>query len=110
MLKQFHHMNAYTYTCADGSELFYSYETRIAEWHEKENTLYVGGCYRISNTTIRQFSRWLRENGLPSYLDVKKAANKVSWNTGECAVIDGVNVTFLTGYPFKYQGHPYALA
>lgn len=105
MLKQFHHMNAYTYTCADGSELFYSYETRIAEWHPAENKLYIGQCWRCSRTTINQLSRWLRETGKPEYTAIKKALTK-----SDTAELDGINIKLVFGYPFEFKGHPYALA
>lgn len=72
LTKPFHACNAHTEHYKN-MELFVSYQTPIATLEYDGDGcahLLVSTAFRYSPTTIRQFSRWLREHGL-SYHEVK---------------------------------------
>lgn len=90
--KPFHHCNAYTVNYKD-AELFVSYKTPIAMLSYStsgEAYLRVSTMFRYSPTTIRQFSRWLREHGL-NYYDVKDAVDDIPYKAiqGPCTIYRG---------------------
>lgn len=88
--ERFHNMNACTLH-SHGWTVFQSYQTPIA--------MFDGGCglvvneyFNCSASTRKQFSRWLSENGLPSYHDIKRFME--SAEDGDIEIIDGCFVTF----------------
>lgn len=62
--ERFHNCNACTYRSGNYT-VFQSYNTPIAAFDGEY--LYINEYYNCSATTRKQFSRWLRENDLPSY-------------------------------------------
>ena len=99
-IERFHTMNAGTYTTKDGKHVFQSYLTTIAYWvdansvttgfDDGEKLLVVDCMFDCSPTTSRQFSRWLRENGLPSFGRLKKRLHNMAH--GEIETIEGCQV------------------
>lgn len=102
-IERFHTMNAGTYTTKDNKHVFQSYLTPIAYWvdansvttgfDDGEKLLVVDYMFDCSPTTSRQFSRWLRENGLPSFGSLKKRLPKMA--LGEIDFIDGCCVQYV---------------
>lgn len=62
--ERFHNCNACTYRSGNFI-VFQSYQTPIAAFDGEY--LYFNEYYNCSAATRKQFSRWLRENNLPSY-------------------------------------------
>lgn len=91
-ISKFHSCNAHVKRYK-GAELFVSYDTPIAMLTYStsgEAYLRVSTEFRYSPTTIRQFSRWLREHGL-NYYDVKDATDDVPHKAiqGPCTIFRG---------------------
>lgn len=82
--ERFHNCNACTFTMGTAT-IFQSYQTPIAalDTFEGVRHLAVNPYYDCSPTTRKQFSRWLRENGLPSYQQVKYVLSDAEPDTGE---------------------------
>ena len=96
--ERFHNMNAWTTSLTrfehHDTIAFVSYETPIAALTQHVfgdgYTLYVSPYFDCSASTRRQFSRWLRENGLPDYHDVKRFMNNTE--SGAIGFVDGSGV------------------
>lgn len=92
--ERFHSMNAWTIELTryehHDTIAFVSYETPIAALtqHVFGNgyTLYVSPYFNCSSSTIHQFSRWLRENGLPDYHLIKNFM--INTECGEIETVD----------------------
>lgn len=89
---KFHACNAHV-EHYKGAELFVSYETPIAMLNYSKSGvahLRVSTAFNYSPTTIRQFSRWLREHGL-NYYDVKDATDNEPHKAiqGPCTIYRG---------------------
>lgn len=107
-VNKFHNCNAHTET--NGSwVMFVSYQTPIAILHYDSSNrahLNVSNMFDCSATTRKQFSRWLRENGL-NYYDVKETKRKAEKHgcekahrkaeQGPCIVIYGYEPEDLAG-------------
>ena len=80
---RFHSMKAWTEMLTryeyNDTVVFVSYETPIAALTNNVNgngyMLYVSPYFDCSASTRCQFSRWLRENGLPDYHSIKDFMN-----------------------------------
>lgn len=78
--ERFHSMKAWTEKVTrfehNDTLVFMSYETPIAALSQHVSgdgyTLYVSPYFNCSSSTIHQFSRWLCENGLPDYHNIKR--------------------------------------
>ena len=89
--KQFYGMS-FERELSDGSILFYSYQTNIAEWNQRDDMLYVDlDWFDCSASTRRQFSYWLTAHDFPAYSVIKKFA------LFERETIEAMNIPDITG-------------
>ena len=108
--QKFHACNARVgYDTDTDTMSFVSYDTRICE--VTDDLIIVGICYDRSPATRKQFSRFLRENDLPSYASIKKAEKSMLKEsgayTGEIFQVEGHNVTFSNAGRFAFNANDF---
>jgi hypothetical protein len=77
-MKRFHYMQAYTNTMYNGITEFYSYDSHVADYHEKKRMIILYPKWQYSPTTIRQVKRFIKEyTGIYlSVYDLREAMKK----------------------------------
>lgn len=90
--ERFHNCNACVYNHGEYT-VFQSYQTPIAAYDSFSNELIVNEYFDCSATTRKQFSRWLRENNLPSCQTIKEFMYDSA--DGEIRNVDGFDLVNL---------------